>query len=704
MANITEEFYTTNIEECTIAIDFNYKFTNTDKFRPAAIHFEQHKRYTNLDEDSRAYEDHWLEEANRCLYGYTAPDGDYITGFHYWYLNYSPILRLESRKIIDKRTGKEKVVYEKNIGFPRFFDYDHYFYQYVDGCIEKNKFGAVAKARDRGYSWKIASMLNRNYYLIPKSKGFVFTSDERYLIGDGTLTKCWSQQEFIDRHTPWSKKRQVVNQKLHRRASFVIKDEFGNKIESGYMSEIMGASTRNNPDKIRGIRGQLIVYDEAGTNDQLAALWQIARPSIEHDGIALGLMLAVGTGSTDNTDVAGLKELFYHPIPNNVLGIPNIWDEGQQDTYCGFFHPQWANLETADEYGNTLYQDKDGNTLRNEAREYLLEERRKFMEGQRDSMRMDRYLIERPVCPAESFLEIGGNIFPKKLLLDQLARIRTTRLLKNFKQAGRLETTEDGLVWVHTPGKDITEYPLRGYNKEGAIAVWEHPREGYPFGTYLISVDAYDYDSSTTSSLGSCFVYKRYIAGDDFCDCIVAEYTGRPETSDDFYEMVRRIAVYYNARILYENQNKGIYTYLLNKHQDYLLENQPDIIQEVVNNTRVFRRKGMHMTTQLKATGLIWLRDFLTEEYSPNVTRISRIMSEPLLQELVSYNNRDNFDRVSSMIILMYYLKEVERRTLKPVEEEEKRSRFLSMPLYNNEWYEQPEYSGEKLFMSNVAY
>ena len=43
--------------------------------------------------------------------------------------------------------------------------------------------------------------------------------------------------------------------------------------------------------------------------------------------------------------------------------------------------------------------------------------------------------------------------------------------------------------------------------------------------------------------------------------------------------------LYYNARAMYENQNKGIFVYFTNKHCDYLLSYQPDIINDIVSNS-----------------------------------------------------------------------------------------------------------------------
>ena len=62
--------------------------TNTDKFREPAIFFKDHGTYTLFPKTSKNYRNFWKEEKRRCIEGYTAPDGDYITGYFYFYLNY----------------------------------------------------------------------------------------------------------------------------------------------------------------------------------------------------------------------------------------------------------------------------------------------------------------------------------------------------------------------------------------------------------------------------------------------------------------------------------------------------------------------------------------------------------------------------------------------------------------------------------------
>jgi len=145
---------------------------------------------------------------------------------------------------------------------------------------------------------------------------------------------------------------------------------------------------------------------------------------------------------------------------------------------------------------------------------------------------------------------------------------------------------------------DITEYPLPKDKKpEGSVVIWEYPIKDPPFGLYIAGMDPYDHDESFTNSLGSMFIYKRFKAGEAWTDVIVAEYSGRPATAEEYYENARKLLTLYNARLLFENERKGIYPYFTNKHCDYLLADQPDkVLTEVFKDSKVQRRKGCHMT------------------------------------------------------------------------------------------------------------
>ena len=671
-------------------VDFNKRIYNSIKFSPAAEFFKKHKCYTLAPRGTTDYNTYWEQETDRCLNGYIAPDGDYITGYHYFYLNYSPIMKLEEVKYTD-RNGNIRTRRERILDFPRFWDYDYYYYNAIEEAEDQGKHMSVLKSRQRGYSFKGASMLVRNYELIPGSKNFAVASEQKFLIGDGLLTKAWQIMDFIDKNTAWAKQR-LVSTRMERVAGYKVTDEFGKQTEQGYMSSISGITLKNDPERIRGTRGKLVLWEEGGKFPGLLDAWRIEQPSVEtDDGVAFGLMVAYGTGGTEGASFTGLKELFYKPEAYNVLAFPNIWDDNAEQTNCGFFVPSWSNLESFDKDGNYIYMDKDGNSLREKAIENLIEQRNKIKDGGASQQSIDRFISERPIKPREAVLELGKNIFPRKLLMDQLTRIRTNTKLRNMKHIVDLNWDGNGqIIATEKKSGDITEYPLKkGDKPHGSIVIWEYPIKDPPFGLYIGGCDPYDHDDSFTNSLGSVFIFKRVKAGEAWNDVIVAEYSGRPDTAEEYYENVRKLLVFYNARLLFENERKGIYPYFTNKHCDYLLADQPDkIISEVFKDSKVQRRKGCHMTKQIRAYGEGLILEWLLEEYEPGHPNVERVYSEPLIEELIENDGVKNVDRVIALCMVMIYREELYQVKVSKSQEQNKQVELFELPLFGKQWFQ----------------
>lgn len=467
-------------------VDFNQKLHNTDKFRQAAIFFEKHGCYTLAPRGTTDYKKYWDQETERCLNGYTAPDGEGITGYNYFYLNYSPIFKLVETEYTD-RNGDVRKRRERILQFPSFWDYDYYYFCAIEEAEQQGKHMAVLKSRQRGYSFKGASMLVRNYMLIPGSKNFAVASEQKFLVGDGLLTKAWQIMDFLDKNTEWAKQR-LVSTRMERVSGYKVTDEFGKQTEQGYLSSIVGITLKNDPERIRGTRGKLVLWEEGGKFPDLLDAWRIEQPSVEtDDGVAFGLMIAFGTGGTIGASFEGLKELFYKPNANNVLAFPNIWDDGRENTECGFFVPAYSNLESFDDDGNQRFMDKDGNSLKQLAIQNLIEQRNKIKDGGASQQSIDRFISERPMKPAEAVLELGKNIFPRKLLMDQLTRIRTNKKLQSMKHIVDLEWDGNGLVKaIEKKSGDITNYPLKkGDKPHGSIVIWEYPVKDPPLGLYI---------------------------------------------------------------------------------------------------------------------------------------------------------------------------------------------------------------------------
>ena len=669
-------------------VDFNKKIYNSDKFRQAAIFFKEHGCFTLAPRGTTDYIQFWDRETERCLNGYVAPDGDAITGYYYFYLNYSPIMKLEEVAYTD-RYGNKRTRRERIFAFPNFWDYDYYYFNAIDQAEDEGKHMAVLKSRQRGYSFKGASMLVRNYELIPGSKSFAVASEQKFLVGDGLLTKAWQIMDFVDKHTAWSKQR-LTSTRMERVSGFKVTDEFGKQTEQGYLSSITGITLKNDPERLRGTRGKLVLFEEGGKFPNLETAWRVEQPAVEtDDGKAFGLLIAFGTGGTEGGSFDGLKNLFYKPDAYNILGFPNIWDDNRDQTKCGFFVPSWSNMEGEDIDGNKL-MDKDGNSLKELAVAELIRQRNKIKDGGAGQQSIDRFISERPLKPQEAVLELGKNIFPRKLLMDQLTRIRTNTKLQNMKHIVDLSWDGNGKV-IATEKKsgDITTYHLNNDDKpEGSVVIWEYPIVDPPFGLYIGGCDPYDHDESFTNSLGSTFIFKRVKAGEAWNDVIVAEYSGRPATAEEYYENVRKLLMFYNARLLFENERKGIYPYFTNKHCDYLLADQPDkIITEIFKDSRVQRRKGCHMTKQIRAYGEGLILEWLLEEYEPGHPNVERVYSEPLIEELIENDGVRNVDRVIALCMVMLYREELYQVKVAKSKEQNKQVELFEMPLFSQQWW-----------------
>ena len=78
----------------------------------------------------------------------------------------------------------------------------------------------------------------------------------------------------------------------------------------------------------------------------------------------------------------------------------------------------------------------------------------------------------------------------------------------------------------------------------------------------------------------------------------------------------------------------------------------------------------------------------MNEEYAPGKKNLTKILSEPLIEELIQYNDKGNFDRVRALQCLMIYREQLYNLRVKKKELEEKNIRLFEKPLFSKEWFE----------------
>lgn len=93
------------------------------------------------------------------------------------------------------------------------------------------------------------------------------------------------------------------------------------------------------------------------------------------------------------------------------------------------------------------------------------------------------------------------------------------------------------------------------------------------------------------------------------------------------------------------------------------------------------------MTKQIRDYGEGLIKEWLNEEFAPGCKNLTRIMSEPLLEELIQTNGVMNVDRVIALIMVMIHREQLHNVKTKSVEETVRKQRVFDLPLFTDEWF-----------------
>ena len=356
---------------------------------------------------------------------------------------------------------------------------------------------------------------------------------------------------------------------------------------------------------------------------------------------------------------ADYAEMFSNPKRFSLLPVENIWeDDIKLKGYVGFFHPVNANLPG--------FIDAQGNSDFKGAKDMILSQRQVLIDSGATTMDIQQKMQEKPLNPTEAFSYTNINIFPA-LELKRQKDIVVANNWQNLKgQPVIMYRDPETNKVVSEPDLKNKLEPITSIDHVGSLSgcpvIYEYPVNNAPRGLYKIGYDPVRQDQGT--SLAAIIVYKGTMPGEYTSECIVAEYIGRKETPDDVHLIAELFAELYNTQVMYENEVPDVKTYFQRRKLLHLLALQPDaVISKSVKNSKVSRVFGCHMTEQLKDSGARYIKQWLTEvqdfdEHGNPVTSISRIYSLRLLEELLTWNKKGNFDLVSALIMCMFQVQE----------------------------------------------
>ena len=636
---------------------------NTDYFRPSAIHYQQYGCYTKLKPNANPNSEYgkWIrEEVRRCWEGYIRPsDGEWITGDMYFFLNYCPIQLI-------KKDNKGKSI--RTIDFPKFWDGHYYKSHYINQCRSEGSHAAELASRGKGKSYFAAAMLAKRFILgesidVRKKVQCVATASERkYIQGANQLLDMFQYYiDFCANNTEFP--RQRITSSLQNLSWTMGYIDSETNTRRGTENSVIGITSKDDESKLRGSRGVLYLLEEAGSFPRLLNLYQVLRPSVEDGSSVWGLIYLYGTAGDSDSDFSSMQELMYNPRGYNIKAVNNVYDkEGQGRKSFTYFFPGYMNR--ADCY------DEDGNSDVNKALVEILLDRYKVKYNSTDINAITKRIAEIPITPQEAILKTKDNIFPIAEITKRLNEIDNNPNFFDDVYIGDLAFNKQGKVeFIPTTDIPIRDFPTKDNKVTGAIEIYEMPQEVHgkiPNERYILSLDNYENDQAQSMSLGSMFVL------DLWTDRIVAEYTGRPMFVDDLNEICRKLCLFYNGKVMVENNKKNTFAYFSRMNSLHLMADTPEYLknkQILKASTFGNASKGCPAVVAVINFAMERLRDWLLkpvtiveevngEAISSTIPNLHFIKSRALLKELMLYNPAINVDRIMSLCQLMLYREE----------------------------------------------
>ncbi len=631
---------------------------DADYFRQPALHFLKHGCYTFLKPNSNPnseFRRHWDEEQRRCYEGYVREsDGEWVTGFNYWFMNYCPMM---VNKLIE---GRKKAI--RTEAFPFFFEGIYWRFHYLWQARESGKHAIELAKRGCAKSYSLAAIMSHNLILgeSEESKRRVITVltayQKEYLKDDkdGTLSKFKPSINFSFSNTPFPHL-MLKNSPNEMSWQMGYKDEYG--IEKGSLNQVLAVSAKDDSEKLRGKRGW-ILFEEMGSFKGLLSLYDITRKSVEDGDYTFATMYLVGTAAESESDFSSAKTLLYNPDGYNILSVDNVFDRPKQGKpKFGFFFPSYVNRAGC--------YNKDGVSDVVKALIEILIARYKAKYSA-DPKSVLRVIAEDPITPAEAIIKVKAAYFPITALTERLSQLDQDVHAYDDVYIGKLVQNSNGVEF--TPTSDV---PIRKFGVEndtpGAVEIFEMPekdRNGkVPHTRYIIGHDPVDNDQAESSSLSSTFVL------DLWTDKIVAEYTGRQAFANDNFEIVRLLCLFYNAKCLYESNKKGIFAYFSKMNCTHLLADTPEFLRDkqlIKYSNFGSNAKGVNASAAINAYANNLIRDWLMkpvtivqnidgEDQEVTVYNLNFLRNRALIEELIAFNPEINVDRIRALGMVMLY-------------------------------------------------
>ena len=453
--------------------------------------------------------------------------------------------------------------------------------------------------------------------------------------------------------------------------------EAGNWVPKGSGSTIKhGVYTTENPEAAAGTRPAVMVIEEVGLLPNALTVHNSNEACVLVSGTRIGSCMYLGTGG-NMEKIRESEIMFRDPGTYSFLSFDDVYEGKGQ---IGWFVPAFYNVDK--------FKDENGNTMYEHAIPYYLDRRKEKRKGKSGQHAIDLELMNFPMVPSEMFLRKHGNILPIDELRRRLAQLEKNDLFEQIEKPVSLYFDSSKKYGV---GYDIiTDHSKKPINKfptptntdpEGCPVIYEFPLEKdgeVPKDMYIIGHDPYASDDSENGSYASIYVFKtgKYQLDGLGHNEIVAEYVGRPYAGrNKVNDILEKFAMLYNVGpggIWFENDRGNTKEYFEKRNKLGLLCLKP---MTVLSKTLTRRMSGGSVqygysmgSKQAKLQGIEYLRDWLLEQRGEHngvkLRNLDLLASRAFIQECISFNMDDNFDRVMGACGFVIGLRNIENELI----------------------------------------
>lgn len=552
--------------------------------------FFEGRNIPDFHPESLDYAQWWDEQYDRCISGYR-DGGFYATPEYYYHLNFKKINMLD-------REGNIKIFH------PYFSEEDMFLFQEIEQARKDGQGFILGTGRGYGKSFGIASIVEHGFTFKEGHETIISSSIEKY--ANDFLFKV---EIGLNSQPDYLRLGLLEDTKLKKVSGYKIKVN-GQEKKEGLFSSIKKIVYDSDPDKTRGTRPNIHVFEEGGSWSGAAGLracYKKTEPSWWRGARFTCLPIIIGTGGAMDTGGSeDFKEMFNHPKSYNLKAFEF---EGEK---IGKFIPAYKKF--GDYYEDSGISDEVG-------AKGFLDRRRETKSGDPELFRQET--MEFPFNPREMFQVAGTGWMPAAALENRYALIERTPELKQMVQKGDLEWIQSGsrmtgVKWVPNPNGifEVVEHPVWTRKSWG-----EQP---HPKGLYIGGCDSFDAveeenAKNTNKSPGTLYIYKRFWKVSETSRFFVARLKQRTDDAKEFYWNTIKLALYYSGqypcKVLGEYTKIGIFRHYIENQFEYLLYERPklDTVDTGIKKTTATNRYGIHMPGPIKNYVIKRYADWLKE-------------------------------------------------------------------------------------------